>query len=113
MRAAEVANVGDRRAAKLRWPRHAPTRHNKLALAISSIANDRSHLVGKDGREQRQVASPIIGRAEAVSDRGLTFCEAIEVAHFVLSGGQSPLTSRSFTIPGGKSGGRLCSRSGR
>ena len=24
-----------------------------------------------------------------------------------------PLTSRSLTIPGGKSGGRLCSRSGR
>src|ERR1700722_11274917 len=30
VRAADIANVGNRRAAKLRRPRHPPTRHNKL-----------------------------------------------------------------------------------
>ncbi len=64
MRAADIANVSDRRAAKLRRPRHAPTRHNKLALAVGSIANDRSHLVGEDPWEQRQVARPIVTRAD-------------------------------------------------
>src|ERR1700733_7490707 len=51
MRAADIANVGDRRAAKLRRTRHAPARHNKLTLAVGSIANDRSHLVREDPRE--------------------------------------------------------------
>jgi hypothetical protein len=82
MRAADIANVGDRRAAKLSRTRHAPTRHNKLALAVGSIANDRSHLIGEDPGKQRQVARPIVTRAKPIADRGLTFCEAIEVAHF-------------------------------
>jgi hypothetical protein len=73
MRAADIANVGDWRAAELRRPWHAPTRHNKLALAVGSVANDRSHLVGEDPREQRQVAGSIIARAEPVPDRGLAF----------------------------------------
>jgi hypothetical protein len=51
MGAADIANVGDRCAAELRRTRHPPPRHNKLALAVCSIANDRSHLVGKDARE--------------------------------------------------------------
>src|ERR1700722_12574980 len=51
VRAADIANVGDRRAAKLRRTRHAPTRHNKLAPAVGSVTNDRSHLVGEDPRE--------------------------------------------------------------
>ena len=82
VRAAEITNIGDRCAAKLRRPWHAPTRHSKLALAVGSIANDRSHLVGEDIREQRQVARPIIPSAEPVPDRGLAFGEALEVAHF-------------------------------
>ena len=60
MRATDIANVGDRRAAKLRRPWHAPTRHDKLTLAVGSIANDRSQLVGEDPGEQRQVAGSII-----------------------------------------------------
>jgi hypothetical protein len=66
-------------------------------------AIDLRELVGEDPWKQRQVARPITPRAKPIADGGLTFGEAVEVAHF-----QSPLTSHSFTIPGGKSGGRLC-----
>ena len=48
MGAPDIANVGDRRAAKLRRTRHSPARHDKLALAVRSVANDRSHLVRED-----------------------------------------------------------------
>jgi hypothetical protein len=81
IRAADITNIGDRRAAKLRRPRHAPSRHNKLPLAVGSIANDRSHLVGEDPRKQRQVARSIIPRAKPIADRGLAFDQTVEIAH--------------------------------
>jgi hypothetical protein len=65
VRAADIANIGDRRAAKLRRTWHAPTRHNKLAPAVGSIANDRSHLVGEDPWEYRQIARANIARGKA------------------------------------------------
>jgi hypothetical protein len=39
LRARDVADVGDRLTAKLRRPRHAPARHDKLALAIQPVAD--------------------------------------------------------------------------
>jgi hypothetical protein len=52
------------------WPpncgrfRHAPPRHNKLALAIGGDADDRRHLVREDCRQRRQVARAIVLHAE-------------------------------------------------
>ena len=42
-------------------------RHDKLALAISSIANDRSHLVGKIRGNSGEVAGPIVTGARTQS----------------------------------------------
>ena len=81
VRASDVADIRDRRAAELRRPRHAPAGHNKLALAVRPVANDRRHLVGKDPRKQRQVASAIMRRAKPIADRGLSFGQTVEVAH--------------------------------
>jgi hypothetical protein len=43
MRASEVAIVRYRPAAELRRARHAPARHDELALAVEAVANDRRH----------------------------------------------------------------------
>jgi hypothetical protein len=43
--------VGDRLAAKLRWSRYAPARHNQFALTIHAVAHDRRKLVRKDPGE--------------------------------------------------------------
>jgi hypothetical protein len=51
MRALRVADVGHGLAAILWRSRHAPARHDKLALAIDASANDRGHLVGNDRRQ--------------------------------------------------------------
>jgi hypothetical protein len=47
MRACDVADVGDRLAAKLQWSRHAPARHDQFALTIHAVAHDRRELVGR------------------------------------------------------------------
>src|SRR5208283_4616627 len=49
----EVADVGDRRAAVLRWAGHAPAGHDELALAVAPGADDRRHLVGEYSWKQR------------------------------------------------------------
>jgi hypothetical protein len=51
MRTRDVADVGDRLAAKLQWSRHAPARHDQFALAIRVVAHDRRKLVGEDPGE--------------------------------------------------------------
>jgi hypothetical protein len=81
VRAADVADVGDRLATELRRPGHAPTSHSKLTLAVRPVADDRRHLVGEDPRKQRQVARPIALRAKPIADSGLAFGQAVEVAH--------------------------------
>src|ERR1700722_9161930 len=37
VRACDVADVGDRLAAKLQWSRHAPARHDQFALTIPAV----------------------------------------------------------------------------
>jgi hypothetical protein len=59
---------GDGRAAILRRPRHAPPRHDKLALAVGSVANDWRRLIGEDAGEQREVARAIMLCAEPIAD---------------------------------------------
>ena len=81
MRASDVADIRDRRAAELRRAGHSPPRHDKLTLAVRATPNDRRHLVGEDSREQRQVARSIMRRAKPIADRGLAFSQAVEVAH--------------------------------
>jgi hypothetical protein len=81
VRTPNVADVCDRRAAELRRAGHSPARHDKLALALDSDANDRRHLVGEDRGEQREVAGAVVRRAKPIADRGLAFGQAVEVAH--------------------------------
>jgi hypothetical protein len=52
---------------------HSPARHDKLALAVDSDANDRRNLVWEDGRQQRQVARAIVQRAKPIADCRLAF----------------------------------------
>jgi hypothetical protein len=66
MRAADIAYLGDWTAAKLRRTRHPPTRHGNLALAVCAIADDRGHLIGKDPRKQRKIASEVMGSRETI-----------------------------------------------
>ena len=101
---ADVANVGDRRAAELRRPWRVPQRaHNQLALAVSSIANG-SEPFGREAlypQEQRQ-AVPYRSLARAGTSRGsrLGLLCAMRLHIFdVLSGGQSLSTSRVNAIP--------------
>jgi len=81
VRTRDVADVGDRLAAKLRRSGHSPTRQDKLAFAIYSVADNRRELVREDAREERQVASPVVGGAEQGADGGLAFGFGIQVAH--------------------------------
>ena len=81
MRALDVADVGDWRAAELRRSRHSPARHEKLALPIGPHAHDRRELVGEDRRQKRQVAGAVVRRAEEVADGRLALGHAVEVAH--------------------------------
>ncbi len=91
-------DAGDRRAAELRRSGHAPTRHDKLALAVVSNANDRRELIREDRREQRQVARAIMLRAEQVANGGPAFGQAVEVAHSVALGEMSA-ARQSSTVP--------------
>jgi hypothetical protein len=47
-----IADIGDRRAAKLRGRRHAPTHHGQLALG-TGVAHDRCRVVRKDAWHRR------------------------------------------------------------
>jgi hypothetical protein len=42
-------------------------RKRSLQFDVGPVANDRSHLVGEDPWEQRQITRPIIARAEPVA----------------------------------------------
>ena len=81
MRAEDVADICDWLAAILRRPRHAPARHDQLAIVVGADAHDRRHLVGEDPREQRQIAGSVVPFAKPIADRGLTLGEAVKVAH--------------------------------
>jgi hypothetical protein len=81
VRARDVADVGDRLAAELQWPRHAPARYNQFALTIRTVAHDRRKLVGKNPGEGRKVAGPVVGSAEQGADRGLALGFGVQVAH--------------------------------
>jgi len=52
-------------------PRHAPARHDELALAVGARADDRSHLVRENTGQDRQVARAVMSRAKPVADRCL------------------------------------------
>ena len=81
MRASDVADIRDWRAAELRRARHPPTRPNDLALAVRPIADDGRELVREDSWKQRQVAGAIMRRAKPIADRGLAFGQTVKVAH--------------------------------
>jgi len=66
-----VADVGDGRAAILRRPRHAPARHDELALAVFAGANDRRELIGEDSGEERKVAGLVMSDSEEIAGSGL------------------------------------------
>jgi hypothetical protein len=57
-------------AAVTGWPpnwdggRHAPPRHDELAFAICSVANDWRELIGENTREQEQIAGLDSGQAK-------------------------------------------------
>jgi hypothetical protein len=71
MRARDVADVGDRLAAKLRGSRHAPSGHDQFALTIRAVANDRRELIWEDAWQERQIAGAVAPRAKPVADRGV------------------------------------------
>jgi len=79
--AADIADIGDRRAAELRRAGHPPARHDEFPLAVRSLANDRRHLVGEDSRKQGQIARAIMPSAKPVADRGLALGQGVEIAH--------------------------------
>jgi hypothetical protein len=63
VRAADVADVGDRRAAVLWRSWHTPACHDELelALGVDGGGDDRCHLIGKDAGEGR----PDAGRTKS------------------------------------------------
>jgi hypothetical protein len=71
MRALDVTNVRDRRAAKLRRPRHSPARHDEFALAVRRDPDNRRHSIRKDRREGRKVSNAVMAQAKEVADRRL------------------------------------------
>ena len=71
--ARDVADVGDRPAAKLQRAWHAPARHNKFAVTIRAVAHDRRVLVGEDPGECSKVAGPLVGSSEQGANGGLPF----------------------------------------
>jgi hypothetical protein len=81
VRAADIADVRDRRAAELRRAGHSPARHDKLTLALGADPKYRRHLVGEDRGEQWQVARPIMRCPKSIADSGLTLGQRVEVAH--------------------------------
>src|SRR5271165_3517658 len=90
MRALDVTNVRDRRAAKLRRPRHSPARHDEFALAGRPDPDNRRHLIGKDRREGRKVSDAVVAHAKEVADRRLALCDAVKVTHAGNYAGKAP-----------------------
>src|SRR5271166_3727453 len=78
MRALDVTNVRDRRAAKLRRPGHSPARHDEFALAVRRDPDNRRHLIRKDRREGRKVPEAVVAQAKEVADRRLDLREAVD-----------------------------------
>src|SRR3984957_18429416 len=72
---------GDRLAAEPRWARHAPARHDQFALTIRAVAHDRSHLIGEDAGERREVAGPVVDGAEQPANGGLALGFRVQVAY--------------------------------
>jgi hypothetical protein len=85
MRARRVADVGDRRPAKLRRARHAPARQHEFAHAVRRVANNRRGLVREDAGYRRQIAGPIAHGPTECDDRCLSLGDRIEIAHQELS----------------------------
>ena len=81
MRARQVPDVCHRLAAILGRPGHSPARHDELALAAGTEANDGRKLIGEYGRQRRQIAGAIVPHAEKVADGRLALGDAVEVAH--------------------------------
>ena len=81
VRTRNVADVGDRLAAKLQWSRHAPARHEQFALTIPAVSHDRRELVRENPGERREVAGPVVAGAEQGADGGLAFGFRVQVAH--------------------------------
>jgi hypothetical protein len=48
VREIHISDEADQVAAKVRRRGHAPSRHDKLALAILSVPDDRRHVAGED-----------------------------------------------------------------
>ena len=90
MRALDVTNVRDRRAAKLRRPGHSPARHDEFALAIRRDPDNRRHLIRKDRREGREVSDAVVALAKEVADRRLALREAVKVTHAGNYAGKAP-----------------------
>ena len=81
MRASDVANVRDRRAAELRRSGHSPTRHDKLALAVRRRA-ERSAPSDQGRCPETAAGCPFDHAARGtIADRGLAFGQAVQVAH--------------------------------
>jgi hypothetical protein len=59
VRAAHVADIGDRRAAILRGPGHTPASHDELALAVNAPCARSSRLIGEYPWKQREVARAV------------------------------------------------------
>ena len=79
--ALHVPDVGHRLAAKLRRARHAPTGHDKFALAVRADADDRRHLIREDCRQWRKVAGAIVLDREEITNGRLALGDTVEVAH--------------------------------
>src|SRR3954468_22217433 len=61
-----------------RW--HAPARKNQLS-AVLALPDDRGAVVGEYTGQRRHVAGPVMHGTRQLSDRGLAFRDAVEVAH--------------------------------
>jgi hypothetical protein len=81
MRALCVADIRYRRTAELRWPRHSPPCHSKLADTVGRVAHDWRQVIGENAGQRRQVARSVTHRAGERDDRRLPLCDAVEIAH--------------------------------
>ena len=77
-----IADVGDRRAAELRWPRHPPAHHLEPAAGVGE-AHDGRHLVGKRCRAAAADcrSNPHGSRRSCRSIASCERRERVEVAH--------------------------------
>ena len=66
-RALDIADVGDRPGAEGGRRRKTPPHHRQLSLAIPPSADDGRELVGKDVRQGRQIAGPVVHDPEGAT----------------------------------------------